>query len=170
MYLCCNRSKPETVKYTVRIDQSYRDNRRFSFQCNFKTAGFKVTDMIAVIKIIPTLREQDITFSILNIFRYFIDNGQRLTYIFFIQPLSLQQINKLFYKNGIGFCLIHNDGTRFTVCVNNSKRIILALMIRVHHVTALFRKILLSICFRMDSTGNFHQTDAMSCQLIAFFC
>lgn len=82
MYLCCNRSKPETIKYTVGIDQSYRDNRRFGFQCNFKTAGFKVTDMIAVIKIIPTLREQDITFSILNIFRYFIDNGQRLTYIF----------------------------------------------------------------------------------------
>ena len=89
MYLCGDRSQPETVEHTVRINQCNRDDRCSRLEGNLKASGLKITYMIAVIEVIAALREKNISLAVLYCLRHFIDNCNRLSDILLVQPLSI---------------------------------------------------------------------------------
>ena len=89
MYLCGDWSQPEAVEHTVRINQCYRDDRRPRLEGNLKAPCLEIAYTIAVIEVIATLREKNISLAVLYCLRHFIDNRNRLSDILLVQPLSI---------------------------------------------------------------------------------
>ena len=89
MYLCGDRSQPETVEHTVRINQCYRDDRCPRLEGNLKASGLEIAYMIAVIEVIAALREKNISLAVLYCLRPFFVTLNRLPETLLINPLPI---------------------------------------------------------------------------------
>ena len=107
MHLGHHRPQRPFPEHFVGVDQRHRNNRNLRLQCALEAARLEFSYCIMIL-VITALWKYDKPTSILCVFRQLLYNRDRLTDIVLDQPFSMNQINKLFHQNAMGFRIINH--------------------------------------------------------------
>ena len=158
MHLRHHRPQRPFLKSPVGVDQCHRNDGNLCLHGTLKTSRLEFSHRI-VIFMIAAFRKNNESAPFFRVLCQLPDDPHRLPRIVLDQPFSMDKINKLLHQNAMRFRVVYHHRAGLLMGVHDPQSIILALMVRKHHIAALLGQMLRAVFLCRDMSRPHHAAD-----------